>query len=140
MTPIRHLAHLSPSLLALLAALLPGPAGAEGKLVFERWQLVLLKKGPAWSPEVTLEVERIQREHLAHLGRMAESGKMMVAGPFERSDDPDLRGLCVYRVGTAEEARALASEDPAVKAGRLAVSVVTWMAEKGALAFPLARP
>jgi uncharacterized protein YciI len=140
MTPIRHLARLSPSLLALLAALLPGPAGAEGKLVFERWQLVLLKKGPAWSPEVTLEVERIQREHLAHLGRMAESGKMMVAGPFERSDDPDLRGLCVYRVGTAEEARALASEDPAVKAGRLAVSVVTWMAEKGALAFPLARP
>lgn len=126
--------------IALLLSLAPLAAAEEGEFVFERWQLVFLRKGPAWTPEVTPEVERIQREHLAHLRRMAESGKMVVAGPFERSDDPDLRGLCVYRVESANEARALASQDPAVKAGRLAVSVVTWMAEKGALAFPLAPP
>lgn len=136
---LRPLSHLVP-LLALLAAFVPFPASAEGKLVFERWQLAFLRRGPAWTPEVTPEVERIRREHLAYFGRMTESGKLVVAGPFEPSDDPDSRGLCIYRVASAEEARALAAEDPAVKAGRLAVSVMTWMAEKGAVAFPLAPP
>ena len=84
------------------------------------------------------EAEAIQKQHLAHLTKMGESGKMVVAGPFGDQRDASLRGACLYRVATAEEARALAEADPAVKAGRLRVEVVTWYVGKGYLAFPKA--
>jgi len=34
-----------------------------------------------------------------------------------------------------EEARALAQQDPKVRAGRLAVEVMTWWTEKGSVTF-----
>jgi hypothetical protein len=45
--------------------------------------------------------------------------------------------MCLYRA-PLEEARRLAEQDPAVKAGVLQVEVFTWYVEKGALAFPIA--
>ena len=41
-----------------------------------------------------------------------------------------------FETGSVAEARALAEADPAVKAGRLRVEMMTWYTEKGALAFP----
>ncbi|HZI08679.1 MAG TPA: YciI family protein [Archangium sp.] len=145
---------------AALAALLcctlfAGSAGAEGspsaaapknkakagpQMEFEKHYLVILRRGPSWTPEVTPAVERIQSEHLAHLNRMAESGKMVIAGPFGEQQDPTFRGMCLYKTGSLEEARKLAEEDPAVKAGRLKVEVMAWYTEKGYLAFPKAKP
>lgn len=116
----------------------PPPAAAPAKFEFEQFQLVLLVR-PAGRKEIPeAEAEAIQREHLAHLTKMGESGKMVVAGPFGDQRDASLRGACLYRVATVEEARALAEADPAVKAGRLRVEVVTWYVGKGYLAFPKA--
>jgi uncharacterized protein YciI len=53
--------------------------------------------------------------------RGADSGKLILAGPF--ADEGDLRGMLVFRVDSPEEAKALAAQDPAVKAGRL---VLEW--------------
>lgn len=83
-------------------------------------------------------MEKLQAQHLGHFKKMAEAGKLVVAGPFMNQDDETARGLCLYRVATKEEARKLAEEDPAVKAGRIKVEVMTWMTEKGAIAFPKA--
>jgi uncharacterized protein YciI len=91
----------------------------------------LLRRGPKWTPESTPEIERIQAEHQAHIGRMAESGKLISAGPF--MDDGHLRGIFVFKVGSAEEARALAEADLAVKAGRLVVELHPWMVAKGVM-------
>jgi uncharacterized protein YciI len=142
-----------PAVLAALlaAALVPGPspgaappepaapaAKPPAKFEFEQLQLVLLLR-PADRKEIPeAEAEAIQVQHLAHLTKMGESGKMMVAGPFGDQRDPSLRGACIYRVPTAEEARTLAEADPAVKSGRLRVEVVTWYVGKGYLAFPKA--
>ena len=104
----------------------------------ESYQLVLLWRGPRWSPEVTPEVRRIQEEHIGHLKAMATSGKLVIAGPFSDQPDPALRGMCLYRAGSVAEARALAEKDPAVQAGRLRVEVLTWWVEKGYMAFPKA--
>jgi uncharacterized protein YciI len=71
------------------------------------------------------------KQHLAHLRSMWVAGKMVIAGPL--LDDGATRGLAIYKVGSIEEARALASDDPAVKAGRLAVEVHPWMVQKGIL-------
>ena len=45
-----------------------------------------------------------------------------------------LRGLCFYATGV-DEARALAQQDPKVRAGRLAVEVMTWWTERGSVSF-----
>lgn len=47
-------------------------------------------------------------------------------------DDGDIRGISVHNVSSAEEALKLASEDPAVKYGRLIVEVHPWYTMQGA--------
>jgi uncharacterized protein YciI len=134
--------------LALLLAAVPALAGDKAAAPhkpalppnMESYQLVLLVRGPMWTPEVTPAVEELQKQHIAHLTRMGADGKMVVAGPFSDQRDVTLRGACVYRVGSAEEARAMAEQDPMVKAGRLRVEVVTWWVEKGYMTFPKAPP
>jgi uncharacterized protein YciI len=114
----------------------PPPAAAPAPTAFESYQLVLLQRPehPRDYPEAKLE--EIQKAHLAHLRALAEAGQLLVAGPFDDQPDPRLRGLELFRVGSVAEAKRLASEDPAVKAGRLEAVVMTWYTEKGALAFP----
>ena len=138
------LARAAITLVVLLASLTapvlaePPAAAAELPPGMEAYQLVLLKRGPRWTPEQTPATAEIQKQHLAHLSRLAEAGKILLAGPFSDQNDPALRGACIYKVASVAEARALAEGDPAVKAGRLAVEVVTWWVEKGYVAFPKA--
>lgn len=80
------------------------------------------------------ELERIQEQHLAHLAMLAAEGKLVGAGPFSDQADESLRGLCFYAT-SVEEARALAARDPAVRAGRLSVEVMTWWTEMGSVSF-----
>jgi uncharacterized protein YciI len=91
----------------------------------------LLRRGPRWTSERTPEAAQIQEGHMAHINRTAETGKLVVAGPL--TDDGQIRGILVYKVESAEEARALAEADPAVKAGRLVVDVHPWLVPAGSL-------
>lgn len=123
------------TLLAEAPAAAPQPATHEPELV--PYQLVILQR-PAQPREYPQEkLDEIQKEHLGHLMHLAETGKLVVAGPLGDQPDPRLRGLELFDVGSTEEAKRLAEEDPAVKAGRLEVVVMTWYVEKGALAFPM---
>jgi uncharacterized protein YciI len=133
-TPLRSLAVAA--LVASVAS--PSLAAEPPRFEMESFQLVLLLRPADWKPIPDAEAEAIQAQHLAHLEKMGRSGKMVVAGPFGAQRDPSFRGACLYRVATPEEARALAEEDPAVKAGRLRVEVITWYVGKGYLAFPKA--
>lgn len=103
----------------------------ESKPAFEMdtYQIGLFKRGPKWSAEQTDESRRIQAEHLAHLGKMAEAGKLVGAGPF--LDGGDLRGILIFKAASIEEARAMAEADPAVKAGRLIIEFHPWLGPKG---------
>ncbi|MFT3912869.1 MAG: YciI family protein [Anaeromyxobacteraceae bacterium] len=124
----------------------PAPPAPKGPRIpgappnMEFFQLVLLKRGPAWTPEVTPATQELQKQHIGHLQKMGASGKAVLCGPFDDQQDPTVRGACIYRVADVAEARALAEQDPAVKAGRLVVDVVTWWVEKGYVAFPKAPP
>src|SRR6266516_4535621 len=85
----------------------------------EAFELVLLRR-PENPPDYDdAELERIQREHLAHHARLRVSGQVVTNGPVIEPPDPSLRGLTFYRTGSLEEARRLAEADPAVRAGRL---------------------
>jgi len=103
----------------------PSPSPAPEMMTY---YFVMLVKGPGWTGKSDPD---LMKQRLAHLRRMWAAGKMVVAGPL--LDEGNTRGLCVYKVGSLEEARALASGDPAVKAGRLAVEVHPWMVQKGIL-------
>jgi len=91
--------------------------------------LGLLYRGDKWTPEKTEEAAKIQEGHMANIGRLAEEGKLILAGPF--GGDGDLRGLFLFDATTVEEARALADTDPAVKAGRLRIDLIPWYGPKG---------
>lgn len=99
----------------------------EKKYEMKTYYMVFLKKGPNRNQDSTT-VTKLQEQHIAHLNKMADAGKMDLAGPF--MDNGEIRGICVYNVTTKEEAEKLANEDPMVKAGRLIVEIHPWYAAK----------
>lgn len=98
----------------------------------------ILEKGPKWTPEKTDATAKIQEGHLAHLDAMWKAGKLVLAGPLENAGD--WRGILIYRTKTIEEAQTLANDDPAVKAGRLQVTMHPWWVQRGILPDPLEGP
>ena len=102
-----------------------GPGGYE----MTTYYVGLLYRGPNWSPEDTPERRTIQEGHLANIRRLADEGKLLLAGPF--TDDGELRGLFVFQVASLEEAKALCDSDPAVKAGRLRIELHPWYSARG---------
>ena len=81
-------------------------------------------------------VDRIQAEHLAYLGSLRQAGHIVTNGPVLEQPYESLRGLVFYRVGSLDEARRLAEQDPAVQAGRLAVEVMAWWCPAGSMTRP----
>ena len=110
---------------ACMSAAEVGPGGSE----MTTYYVAFLYRGPAWTAEVTPETEKIQREHLANIQRMAAGGKLVLAGPF--TDDGQLRGIFVFQGVSRQEAEQLCAGDPAVKAGRLKMELHPWYAAKG---------
>ena len=91
----------------------------------------LLVRGPKWTKEKTEETKKIQEGHMANINRLGESGKLVLAGPFE--GDGDRRGVFIFKVNTQEEAQALTETDPAVIAGRLKIKLYRWSVAQGML-------
>jgi uncharacterized protein YciI len=122
----------------IFAATLFAQAAGAPPPNLEPYQLVILQRPEHPREYAEDKLEEIQQAHLAHLRELAKAGKLLVAGPLDDQPDPRLRGIEIFRVGSLDEAKRLAADDPAVKAGRLEPVVMTWYTEKGALAFPIA--
>lgn len=90
-----------------------------------------LSRGAKWTPEKTPQTEELQKAHMANIHRLAETKKLLVAGPF--GDNGQLRGIFVFRVASLEEAKELAATDPSVQAGRLSIDVHPWLVPEGIL-------
>ena len=87
--------------------------------------MALLKRGPSYSAEGMSK--DLQSEHVANVVSLLESGKAVIAGPL--GDDSDIAGIFILRAKSAEEARAWAEKDPAVKAGFFIVEMHPWWSE-----------
>jgi len=89
--------------------------------------LVLLTKGVSYGAEATPDVQELQQQHMDNIRRLADSGVLVLAGPFiNEKPESDLLGIFVFDVDSLAEAEALTSTDPAVKAGRLGMDVYGW--------------
>ncbi len=117
------------------ACALPALAAPE-EYEMTTYYVGFLYRGPRWSPDDTPERAKIQEGHMAHIRKMAETGKLVLAGPF--LDDGELRGMFVFRVASLEEAKALAEQDPAVQSGRLRLEWRPWLGAKNILVTPRA--
>jgi uncharacterized protein YciI len=100
----------------------------DSTYLMQQYFMVFLKSGDIRSQDST-EAAELQKQHLAHLSRMAREGYASLIGPF--GDDGEIRGIVVYNTPTQKEADSLANLDPMVKSGRLKVEVHPWWTEKG---------
>jgi len=102
----------------------------------EAFELVLLRRpqdAPTYPDDV---LERIQEEHLAYHDKLREAGQIVTNGPVSDQPDQSLRGLTFYRTGSLDESWQLAEADPAVRAGRLTVEIMTWYCGPGMMILP----
>ena len=74
---------------------------------------------------------RLQEGHMANITKMADEGKLLVAGPF--LEDANWRGIFILKCESKEEAEQLIKQDPAIAAGRLAYEIHPWMTGKNCL-------
>jgi len=95
----------------------------------EQYQFGILTRGPKWTAENTPEIQKIQEGHMANINKMAQAGKLFAAGPI--LDNGDMRGIFIFRAASIDEAKALAAEDPAIKAERLKLEILPWFGSKG---------
>lgn len=85
--------------------------------------MAFLKRGPNRDLPKD-EANKLQAAHMENIVRLAEAGKLVLAGPF--FGDGDLRGIYIFDVETVEEAEALTNTDPAIKAGSLVMELIPW--------------
>lgn len=91
----------------------------------KKYIFVILKTG-----SVNLS-DKVKRDslfggHLKNITRLAEEGKLVVAGPFIGKNDQSYRGLFILNVQTIEEANALLETDPTIKEKILAAELYPW--------------
>src|SRR5687767_8477296 len=74
----------------------------------KKFVMAFLRTGP-YQEKDSVKAAEMQRAHLDNIFRLADEGKLALAGPF--MDDSDLRGVYVFNVETIEEAKALTETD-----------------------------
>lgn len=89
----------------------------------KQYVMAFLMRGDSSSAD-SAEAESLQQAHLDNITRMAQEGKLVLAGPF--LDDTDIRGIYIFNVSTMEEAEQLTGSDPAIKAGVLKMELHPW--------------
>ncbi len=93
------------------------------ELGMKKYVMAFLKRGPNRETDPVKAAE-LQKAHLQNIGRMADEGKLILAGPF--MDDGEIRGIYIFNVETLEEARQLTETDPAIKSGHLIMELKPW--------------
>lgn len=88
-----------------------------------QYVMAFLKRGPNRDQD-SLEAANLQKAHMENIGKLAEAGKLVLAGPF--FGDGDMRGIYIFDVKTVEEAKALTETDPAIQAGSLVMELHPW--------------
>ena len=78
--------------------------------------MVILKTGPQRVPDGEARTATF-KGHFANMQRLADEGKLVVAGPF--GDKNEWRGMFILAVDTFETAQALVATDPVITNGEM---------------------
>ncbi|SDX18102.1 Uncharacterized conserved protein YciI, contains a putative active-site phosphohistidine [Lutibacter oricola] len=89
----------------------------------KKYVIAFLKRGPNRNQDSITKIE-LQKGHMENINKLANEGKLVLAGPFFGNDD--LRGIYIFNVKTLNEAKKLTETDPAIKAGSLQMELKEW--------------
>ncbi|WP_432835696.1 YciI family protein [Dactylosporangium sp. CA-092794] len=94
-------------------------ASADGRPVL--WAVVTTSLVP-W-PEIAPRIH----EHQRYQEELLANGQLIMSGPWtDQAGRPTGAGLAILRAATSQEAEAIASADPLVRAGLRTVAVNAW--------------
>jgi uncharacterized protein YciI len=99
----------------------------EPQFKLVEFHMEVLKRGPKWSAHPDKDAMALHQQHVAYVHSLLESGKAIIAGPLQ--DDGDIRGVCIFRAKSADEARTWAMADPAISSGHLIAEMHSWWSE-----------
>ena len=85
---------------------------------------VILKTGDAEIDDPVVKQEMF-KGHFENISKLAEEGKLVVAGPFGENDKA-YRGLFILDVSSKEEAMKLLNNDPTIANGIFEVELTPW--------------
>ena len=94
--------------------------------------LVILKTGANKNTD-KVKIDAAFQGHMKNIGRLAQIGKLVVAGPLQKNDK-EYRGIFILNARTVEEANILLGTDPAVKEKFLDAEFFPWY---GSAALPM---
>jgi uncharacterized protein YciI len=71
------------------------------------------------------ETQKLFEGHMANINRLAQEGKLVVAGPFMKNER-NYRGIFIFNANSIEEAKEFVATDPAVKSNLLEAELTLW--------------
>lgn len=87
--------------------------------------LAILKTGPN-KIEAGPERDKLFKGHMANIIKMADEGKLVVAGPMAEENELKYEGIFILNVRTIEEAKELLKSDPTIKEKVLDTELFLW--------------
>lgn len=105
--------------------------GAD-ELGMKMYVLVILKTGDTKIEDKALR-DSLFRGHFANINKLADEGKLVVAGPLEKNEN-QYRGIFILDVKTFAEAGLLLQNDPTVSQGIFKPEMYEWY---GSAALPV---
>jgi uncharacterized protein YciI len=94
---------------------------------------VMLKTGTNTSTDKAAKSKAFEG-HMNNIKKMADDGKLAVAGPFENGGNH--RGIFILNVATFEEAKALLENDTAIKEKYLEPEMIQWYGSASLMVTP----
>lgn len=106
--------------------------GAD-KYGMKPYTIVMLTTGTT-KIEDKAKMSELMKGHMANIGKLANEGKIVVAGPFLENNKENYRGMFIFNTKSKEEAEQWVKTDPAVQAGVFSYEIFPWY---GSAALPL---
>ena len=97
------------------------------------YTIVILTTGTA-KIEDKAKMGSLMKGHMENIGKLANEGKIVVAGPFLEKNKENYRGMFIFNTKSKEEAEQWVKTDPAVQAGIFSYEIFPWY---GSAALPL---
>jgi len=106
--------------------------GAD-KYGMKPYTIVMLTTGDT-KIEDKAKMSELMKGHMANIRKLADEGKIVVAGPFLVKNKENYRGMFIFNTKSKEEAEEWVKTDPAVQAGVFSYEIFPWY---GSAALPL---
>ncbi|MFV8342778.1 YciI family protein [Flavobacterium sp. XS2P39] len=90
----------------------------------KQYVFCLLKTGSNTSASKE-ESKKLFEGHMANINRLAQEGKLVVAGPFMKNER-SYRGIYIFNASSIEEAKEFVATDPAVESKLLEAELTLW--------------